>query len=255
MASWPTQPECGGSAVIAAAFRADRVPPGFIVPKAPAITALLTKPVAQPTGADPQLKQYFNATFIQAIPVAGSPLMYYNRCRNADPRASHTPGVWWVPAGAVLNYTATHGHNSVLKWPPQGSYPQNAPGCSSHDLVCYKTTLADNLKDPALYVALPLGEGKQNKSCGVCGSKVYVYIHNCYQQPGADLLISVGLHKFSNVPHDERCYTKRDQTAYILQVVSLILMGVCVLVFLLPLGLSVVAALMRECKRAKHDDR
>lgn len=216
--------------------------------------ALLTKTVAISARADPQLKQYFNATFSQRTQPGDNPLMYCNRCRNTDPRTSHTPGVWWVPAGAVLNYTTTHGPNSVLKWPPQGSHPQSAPGCSSHDLDCYKSTLADNLKNPALYVAIPLGEGKQDKSCGVCGSKVYVYIHNCYQQPGADLLVSVGLHKFGNVPHDERCYTKRDQTAYILQVVSLILMGVCVVVFLLPLGLSVVAALMRECKKAKQDD-
>jgi hypothetical protein len=217
---------------------------------------LLTKPVAPTAAADPLLKQYFSATFSQRSLPKDNPLGYYNKCRKADPRTSHTPGVWWVPGGAVLNYTKTHGPNSVLKWPPQGFYPQGVPGCSSNinDLACYQRMLADNLKSPALYVAVPIGEGKQNKSCGVCGSKVYVYVHNCYKQPGADLLVNVGLHKFINVPHDQRCYTKRDQTAYILQVVSLILMGVCVLVFLLPLGLSVVAALMRQCKKAKQHD-
>lgn len=43
----------------------------------------------------------------------------------------------------------------------------------------------------------------------------------------------------------------RDQVAFDLLVVAIIFMAACVAVFLLPLGVSVVAAVMKECGTSK----
>jgi hypothetical protein len=97
--------------------------------------------------------------------------------------------------------------------------------------------------------AIPNRNGStRHKECGICGSRVYVYVYNCFTDHDAAMIVRVHLKQLADVPHDERCYTRRDQVSFDLLAVSIFLMAACVAAFLLPLGVCVVVAVFQDCR-------
>jgi hypothetical protein len=234
MSSWPKQPTCTGSAIIATAFRANRVPDGFVQPDSDAARLMLSKPVSPGRGADDELVQHYEETFRGLQAPTGAPQVV-DKCYD-----------YWTPGHRLLQF-AEDRPDAVLRWPMQDSLPAPFPAScaaagSSEPITaeCYKSTVSHNLQgDSALNATIPAGRGERRKECGVCGAKVFVYIYNCYQQPGADMLVHVDLRTVQNVAKEDRCYTLRDQVALDLLAVSVFFMAACAVAFLLPMAVSV----------------
>jgi hypothetical protein len=234
MSSWRKQPTCNGSIIVATAFRADRVPDGFVQPNSGAARSMLSKPVSPGHGADNDLVQHYKETFKARQASTGSP-QYVDKCND-----------YWAPGPRLLEF-AEQRPDAVLIWPTQTSLPAPFPAAcatagSSGPVTaeCYKNTVSHNLQgNSALNATIPAGRGERRKECGVCGAKVYVYVYNCYQQPGADMLVHVHLRTLQNVAKGDRCYTLRDQVALDLLAVSVFLMAACAVAFLVPTAMSV----------------
>jgi hypothetical protein len=248
MQTWLKQrigPKSTCNGMVAAAFRADHVPYGFTVSKAVGTHALLHQPVktfvSSTDAAQQQLAKFYNQ-FYGSKPPQGPPQSLDYNCTD-----------YVVPHYSLLKYAESHPY-AVLNW-PNSSYPTAGPACetasSSIDCACYASTVQHNLQDTSgvLHGAIPNRNGStRHKECGVCGSRVYVYVYNCFTDHDAAMMVRVHLNKSADVPHDERCYTRRDQVAFDLLAVSLFFMAACVAAFLLPLGVSVVAAVLKECR-------
>jgi hypothetical protein len=234
MASWPTQPACNGSAIIATAFRADQVPLGFLVPKSSATRMMLTQPVSPGTGADPQLAAYFNASTWQLH-------AHFNRSKD-----------YFVPGHNLLKF-AEKDPNGTLKWPTKaGSNPAPyRPACATDSIGrsitadCYNRTVWYNLQHNSAII--PPANDTKHKECGKCGSMLYVYIYNCYSTPGSDLLVHVNLSKPVSVAKADLCYTRRDQVANYLMAIAVFFMAALAAAFLLPLGVSIAWKLLKQC--------
>lgn len=254
MSTWPKDPLCNGSAIIAAAFREDHVPPGFVVAKSVASQVLLQQNTSPGLGADPQLAQHFSAAIGGAPLSNSSSLQYFQRCRN-----------YWVPAYDLLKFAGQH-PSTVLKWPNgTGSLPVPHPSSCSKvssggqvTADCYKSTVKYNLEqNQNVAASIPPGSGKPyHKECGPSGSKVYVYVYNCYQKPGADMLVHLDLdmHKQTVVPKEDRCYTRRDEVAFFLQGLSVFFMAACAAALLLPQGIAQGWKLLKGCRKDVEND-
>lgn len=167
---------------------------------------------------------------------------------------------YWTPGHRLLHF-AEQRPDAVLRWPTQDSlpvpYPASCATAGSSGTItaeCYKSTVQHNLQgNSALNATIPAGRGERRKECGVCGAKVFVYIYNCFSQPGADMLVHVDLRQVQNVAKDDRCYTLRDQVALDLLAVSVFLMAACAVAFLLPTAVSVgwnaAQNLVRQCRQ------
>jgi hypothetical protein len=197
--------------------------------------------VSSADAAQQQLAKCYNQTF-GAEPPPGPPQSLEYNCTD-----------YMVPHYSLLEYAESHPY-AVLNW-PNSSYPVPGPGCgtapSGTNCACYVSTVQQNLQGDA-HGAIPnLNGSTRHRECGICGSRVYVYVHNCFTDHDAAMIVRVNLEQLADVPHNllnERCYTRRDQVSFDLLAVSICFMAACVAAFLLPLGVSVVVAVFQDLR-------
>jgi hypothetical protein len=210
---------------MAMGFRADKVPAGFLVPKSNATRALLNRPVPLTNTADwdPDSLSRWQQSSTK------------NTCRD-----------FWVPAASMLTWAQQqqqHLGGSVVLWPPEGGVESGSLQWSS---TATSRQVTSNLKGKTTSGLL--------RECGPCGSRVYVYIYNCFTSPDALLLVKVNLTQHSTDYYDQ-CYTTRDKTVAFTQGFSVFCMVLCAVAFFLPLSISVYAAARRAWDRRRAKNR
>jgi hypothetical protein len=270
ISTWPTEGQCNGYGLLAAAFRRDRVPLAVSRLASPAITflrhrntrksdrKLLTllandcdsgQDLNRTAAEEVQKRQEWIGNITYVLPdETVAALLAVNR---TQPK---------VQEGVI----SPEGYQQLVGWPKQGM--QFAPAPSEQTLGAISALQPDAVCERQVdellttNVILPGFKGKQNRtecaSVNMIRSKIMVYVHNCFTDKDADMLVRVSVD--FDPDKDQRvdvCQTNALWNVQVMCVSAIFMMalvaGACIVPEVLVAGYGKACRMYDKHKRAQ----
>jgi hypothetical protein len=209
ISTWPTEGQCKGHGLLAAAFREDRVPAAVSKLTTPSFRFLRRR---NPSGRDEDLLRLLvnDCEPLNANNHTAAGLEDENIGQNQDMIPNLLNSTFYMPydtTQALIEVNRskpsakdaeriTEGHKQLLGWPKQGTQfapapPDQALNASSSLALCRRQL--EELRTSN--ITLPGLDGNQIRTeCGrALRSKIVVYVHNCFTEEDTDIIVRVDL--------------------------------------------------------------